>query len=165
MRLPIVMTVANRALSGPLSIWNDHGDIMAARTFGWIQIFTENGQEAFDHSIMAFKIAETTGSLCPRPSTWTASSHPRGWKPTRCWTRRRWTVFLPALVPYHKLDPQKPRDHGRLCHAGTFTECKMAHQMALTNSYGPILEIWQSGASSPAAIINPWETYRTEGPR
>ncbi|MDO9531493.1 MAG: pyruvate ferredoxin oxidoreductase, partial [Deltaproteobacteria bacterium] len=58
MRLPIVMTVANRALSGPLSIWNDHGDIMAARDIGWIQIFTENGQEAFDHSIMAFKIAE-----------------------------------------------------------------------------------------------------------
>ena len=46
MRLPIVMTVANRALSGPLSIWNDHGDIMAARDIGWIQIFVENGQEA-----------------------------------------------------------------------------------------------------------------------
>ena len=65
LRLPIVMTVANRALSGPLSIWNDHGDIMAARDIGWIQIFVENGQEAFDHSVMAFKIAENHKVLLP----------------------------------------------------------------------------------------------------
>jgi pyruvate ferredoxin oxidoreductase alpha subunit len=65
MRFPIVMTVANRALSGPLSIWNDHSDIMGARDIGWIQIFVENGQEAFDHSVMAFKIAENPKVLMP----------------------------------------------------------------------------------------------------
>ena len=47
-RLPIVMAVANRALSGPLNVWGDHSDVMAARDCGWIQIFAENGQEAFD---------------------------------------------------------------------------------------------------------------------
>src|SRR5512139_1796898 len=65
MRLPIVMSVANRALSAPLSIWNDHSDIMAARDCGWIQIFTENGQEVFDQTICAFKIAEDRRVLIP----------------------------------------------------------------------------------------------------
>ena len=58
MRLPIVMTVANRALSGPINIHCDHSDAMGARDSGWIQIFGENVQEAYDNSIMSFRIAE-----------------------------------------------------------------------------------------------------------
>src|SRR5271157_294514 len=54
MRLPIVMAVANRALSAPLSVWGDHSDAMAVRDTGWIQIFVENGQEAIDNTIIAF---------------------------------------------------------------------------------------------------------------
>ncbi|HPD61016.1 MAG TPA: pyruvate ferredoxin oxidoreductase, partial [Thermodesulfobacteriota bacterium] len=49
LRLPMVMILANRSLSGPLSIWNDHTDVMSIRDCGWIQIFVENGQEVFDH--------------------------------------------------------------------------------------------------------------------
>ena len=48
MRLPIVMAVANRALSAPLSVWGDHSDVMATRDCGWIQVFAENAQEAHD---------------------------------------------------------------------------------------------------------------------
>jgi pyruvate ferredoxin oxidoreductase alpha subunit len=58
MRLPIVMAVANRALSGPINIHCDHSDAMGARDSGWIQIFGENVQEAYDNAIMAFRIAE-----------------------------------------------------------------------------------------------------------
>ncbi|MEM2943269.1 MAG: pyruvate ferredoxin oxidoreductase [Methanomassiliicoccales archaeon] len=58
MRLPIVMAVANRALSGPINIHCDHSDAMGARDSGWLQMFSENAQEAYDNSIMAFKIAE-----------------------------------------------------------------------------------------------------------
>ncbi len=58
LRLPIVMAVANRALSAPISIWNDHADLMYARDTGWIQLISENGQEAVDLSILAFRIAE-----------------------------------------------------------------------------------------------------------
>ena len=57
MRLPIVMAVANRALSSPLSVWGDHSDVMAVRDTGWIQIFVENGQEAVDNTICAFRMA------------------------------------------------------------------------------------------------------------
>ena len=58
MRMPIVMTVANRALSGPINIHCDHSDAMGARDSGWVQIFGENVQEAYDNSLMSFRIAE-----------------------------------------------------------------------------------------------------------
>ncbi len=58
MRLPIVMAVANRALSGPINIHCDHSDSMGARDSGWIQVFGENVQEAYDNAVMAFRVAE-----------------------------------------------------------------------------------------------------------
>lgn len=58
MRVPIVMAVANRALSGPINIHNDHGDAMSARDCGWVMLFAENVQEAYDNAVMAPKIAE-----------------------------------------------------------------------------------------------------------
>jgi len=57
-RLPIVMPVVNRALSAPLNIHGDHSDAMGARDTGWIQLWSENGQEAYDNTIQAFRIAE-----------------------------------------------------------------------------------------------------------
>ena len=58
LRLPIVMSLVNRAVSGPLNIHNDHSDAMGARDSGWIQLFSENNQEAYDNTIMAIRIAE-----------------------------------------------------------------------------------------------------------
>ena len=58
MRLPIVMAVANRAISGPINIHGDHSDAMAMRDTGWIQIFSESVQEAYDNTFIALKIAE-----------------------------------------------------------------------------------------------------------
>ncbi|QTA38961.1 pyruvate ferredoxin oxidoreductase [Thermosipho ferrireducens] len=58
LRLPIVMPVANRALSGPINIHCDHSDAMAERDSGWIQLWAENAQEAYDFTLMAIKIGE-----------------------------------------------------------------------------------------------------------
>jgi len=58
LRLPVVMTCANRSVSAPINIWNDQQDVMAIRDAGWILLFAENHQEAVDQHIMAFKIAE-----------------------------------------------------------------------------------------------------------
>lgn len=57
-RTPVVMAVVNRALSAPINIHNDHSDTMGARDSGWIQIYSEDAQEAYDNTIMAFRIAE-----------------------------------------------------------------------------------------------------------
>jgi len=65
MRMPIVMAVANRALSAPINIHCDHSDSMGARDSGWIQLYSENVQEAYDQSIMAFRIAENPRVLLP----------------------------------------------------------------------------------------------------
>jgi pyruvate ferredoxin oxidoreductase alpha subunit len=64
-RVPVVMAVANRALSSPLNIHGDHSDSMAERDSGWIQIYAENAQEAYDSIIQAFKIAEDVGVSLP----------------------------------------------------------------------------------------------------
>jgi pyruvate ferredoxin oxidoreductase alpha subunit len=64
-RAPVVMAVANRALSSPLNIHGDHSDSMAERDSGWIQIYVENAQEAYDSTIQAFRIAEDIGVSLP----------------------------------------------------------------------------------------------------
>ena len=58
LRTPIVLAIANRALSAPINIWNDNSDIMTIRDSGWISLFAENGQEALDLTILSFKIGE-----------------------------------------------------------------------------------------------------------
>ncbi|MDR3206452.1 MAG: pyruvate ferredoxin oxidoreductase [Candidatus Methanoplasma sp.] len=65
MRVPIIMAVANRAVSGPININNDHGDVMSARDCGWITLFAENVQQAYDMSIVAPRIAEHHGVQLP----------------------------------------------------------------------------------------------------
>ncbi len=65
MRCPIVMPVGNRALSGPINIHCDHSDSMMARDAGWIQIFTENAQEAYDYTLIASRLAEDPRVLLP----------------------------------------------------------------------------------------------------
>lgn len=64
-RTPIVMAIANRALSAPLNIHGDQSDSMAERDSGWIQVYVENSQEAYDSIIQAFRIAEDLGVLLP----------------------------------------------------------------------------------------------------
>lgn len=64
-RLPIVMSLVNRAVSGPLNIHNDHSDAMGVRDSGWIMLFSENNQEAYDNLLMAHRIAEHKDVLLP----------------------------------------------------------------------------------------------------
>jgi len=65
LRLPMVMSLVNRAVSGPLNIHNDHSDAMGVRDAGWIMLFSENNQEAYDNLLMAHKIAEHKDVLLP----------------------------------------------------------------------------------------------------
>ena len=65
LRLPIVLSLVNRAVSGPLNIHNDHSDAMGVRDSGWIMLFSENNQEAYDNTIMANRIAEHKDVMLP----------------------------------------------------------------------------------------------------
>ena len=65
LRLPIVLSLVNRAVSGPLNIHNDHSDAMGVRNSGWIMLFSENNQEAYDNTLMAHRIAEHKDVMLP----------------------------------------------------------------------------------------------------
>ena len=64
-RLPIVMALVDRAISGPLNIHSDHSDVMAVRDSGWIMLFSENNQEAYDNMLMANRIGENKDVMLP----------------------------------------------------------------------------------------------------
>ena len=91
---------------------------MAARDIGWIQIFVENGQEAFDHSIMAFKIAENHKVLLPTIINLDGFILTHVVEAMEFLDQETVDKFLPAYHPRFHLDPKKPGDHGGLRHAG-----------------------------------------------
>jgi pyruvate ferredoxin oxidoreductase alpha subunit len=163
MRFPIVMTVANRALSGPLNIWNDHGDIMAARDIGWIQVFVENGQEAYDHSIMAFKIAENHKVLLPTIVNLDGFILTHVVEAMEFLDQEVVDKFLPPYHPRYRLDPKNPVTMGAFAMPEMYTEVKFAHQMALTGSYDHILKVWKEYGNLTGRHYHPVERYRTEG--
>jgi pyruvate ferredoxin oxidoreductase alpha subunit len=162
MRFPIVMTVANRALSGPLSIWNDHGDIMAARDIGWIQVFVENGQEAFDHSVMAFKIAENPQVLLPTIVNLDGFILSHVVEALEMLDQETVDRFLPSYSPRHQLDPRCPVTMGAFAMPEIYTEVKMKHQATLTNSYEHIIKVWDEWAQLTGRVYQPVERFMTE---
>jgi pyruvate ferredoxin oxidoreductase alpha subunit len=163
MRFPIVMTVANRALSGPLSIWNDHSDIMAARDIGWIQIFVENGQESFDHSVMAFKIAENPQVLLPTIVNLDGFILSHVVEALEMLDQGAVDKFLPAYSPRHRLDPMYPVTMGAFAMPEIYTEVKMKHQVTLTNSYEHIIKVWDEWAKLTGRAYKPVEQFMTKG--
>src|SRR3954468_24165202 len=104
--LPIVMTVANRAIGAPINIWNDHSDSMSMRDCGWIQLFAETNQEAVDLHIQAFRLAEELSvpvMVCVD-----------GFILTHAYERidipeqAQVDAFLPPFEPQQVLDPREP---------------------------------------------------------
>src|ERR1700747_269886 len=104
--LPIVMTVANRAIGAPINIWNDHSDAMSQRDAGWIQLYAETNQEAVDLHIQAFRIAERLSvpvMVCMDGFLLTHASE-RADIPEQAQV----DAFLPRYEPRQVLDPGEP---------------------------------------------------------
>jgi len=165
MRLPIVMAVANRAVSSPLSVWGDHSDIMAARDVGWIQIFTENGQEAVDNTICAFKMAEDKSVLLPVMVNLDGFHLSHMIEPIIMFERDEVRRFLPPNDYPLPLDPEKPVAMGDFAPPFIFTEAKWAQEVNLRNSYETILRVWREFGEEFGRYYNPVESYRIEGAR
>jgi pyruvate ferredoxin oxidoreductase alpha subunit len=140
MRLPIVMAVANRSLSGPISIWNDHSDAMAERDIGWIQIFAENGQECFDLTPFCFKIAEDKRVSLPMILNFDGFIVSHMIEAIEYWSQDEFDEYLPAYEPSLKLDVKKPTAMGVVGVPEIYYETRMAQHMALQNSIDVIKE-------------------------
>lgn len=134
MRLPVVMNVANRALSAPINIWNDHQDSMSARDTGWIQLYVESAQEAFDTTIMAFKIAEDRKVLLPIMVCLDGFTLTHVYEPVDIADQSTVDSFLPKYVPLFKLDTKNPVTMGPIGYPDVFMDFKLQQQQAFDNS-------------------------------
>jgi pyruvate ferredoxin oxidoreductase alpha subunit len=125
--LPIVMTVANRAIGAPINIWNDHSDSISQRDSGWIQIFAETNQEALDLHIQAFKLAEELSlpvMVCMDGFILT-HAYERVDMPTQ----EQVDAFLPPYEPRQVLDTDAPVSIGAMVGPEAFTEVRyLAHE-------------------------------------
>jgi len=162
MRLPIVMAAVNRALSAPLSIWNDHSDIMAARDSGWIMLFCENGQEVVDSIIMAFRIAEDRRVLLPVMVNLDGFTLSHVIEPIEFPSQEEVDAFLPPYNPLYTLHPDKPVTMGAYAVPELYTEAKYAQEMAIRNSKKTIIEIMDSFNKHFGRSYKAVETYNAE---
>ncbi|MFW5836939.1 MAG: pyruvate ferredoxin oxidoreductase [Desulfovibrionaceae bacterium] len=144
MRLPMVMTVANRALSGPISIWNDHSDIMAERDIGWIQLFVEDAQEAYEATIMAFKIAEDHRVLLPVIVNMDGFILSHVIEPVIFHDQEKIDAFLPEYKPAQKLDPANPITMGPVGVPEVYMEAKKQGEQALLDSKAVVKEVYDA---------------------
>ncbi len=106
MRLPVVMSVTNRALNSPLNIWNDEQDSFAQRDSGWVQLYVENAQEVFDTQIQSFKIAEEVRLPVMVCLDGYVITHT--YEPVELVEQDVVDKFLPKLKPVDTLNPSKP---------------------------------------------------------
>ena len=155
LRIPLVMTCANRAVGGPLNIWNDQQDSMAVRDSGWIQLYCADNQEAIDTTIQAYRIAEATElpvMVCVDGFTLTHTL-----EPLELPTQEQVDHYLPPYNFSRALDPAKPISIGTLVTPEHFTEVRHAHHMAMIKAIAEIEAAdrdWQavSGRSGGALL-------------
>ena len=162
LRLPIVMIISNRTLSSPLSIWNDHSDVMSIRDCGWIQYFAENGQEVYDHVFCAYRLAEDRGVLLPVIINMDGFILSHVIEPIEFIEQEKVDRFLPPYQPLHRLHPDQPVTMGAFALPSIFAETKKAQEVALLSSMPKILETWKAFGEMTGRYYNPIETYKTE---
>lgn len=139
LRLSIVMAIANRALSAPISIWNDHSDVMSVRDCGWIQYFCENGQEVMDLTIAAFRIAEDQRVMLPVGVNMDGFQLSHVVEPIIIPDQEDVNKFLPEFKTNFKLDPENPMSFGAVGVPEVYTEMRKQLEEAIENSL-PVIE-------------------------
>ncbi len=134
LRLPIVMTIATRALSAPINIWNDHSDFMAVSDTGWVMMMAENNQEAHDDVVLAYRIAEDPRVLLPVVTSLDGYFMTHTTEPVEVIDREDGLAFAPKRRTWYTLDPDNPITMGALGDPNWYFEFKRQHYEALKNS-------------------------------
>ena len=120
--LPIVMTVANRAIGAPINIWNDHSDSMSQRDSGWVQLYAETNQEAADLHVQAFRLAEQLSLPVVVCMDGFILTH--AFERVELPTQEQVDAFLPSFEPRQILDPAEPVSIGAMVGPEAFTEVR-----------------------------------------
>jgi len=162
LRLPVVMALANRSLSGPLSIWNDHTDTMMVRDAGWIHVFAENGQEAYDHTFWSFRVAEDAGVMLPVALNLDGFIMTHMIEPVEFEDDALIKQYLPEYRMKGALHPDNPVSMGCFAMPEIYTEAQMAREQALLGSYPTCLKAWEEWAALTGRRYHPVETYKAD---
>ena len=162
LRLPILMLLANRTMSGPLSIWNDHSDVMSIRDCGWIQVFVENGQEVYDHVFIGYRVAEDRNVLLPFMVNLDGFVLTHVIEPLEFLDQEVVDRYLPPYQPLYTLHPDHPVTMGAFSMPALYTETKKAQAEALNAVKPHILKGWQEFGDLTGRYYHPVETYKTE---
>lgn len=155
--LPIVMTVANRAIGAPINIWNDHSDSMSQRDCGWIQVYAESNQAAVDLHVLAFRLAESLNvptMVCVDGFVLTHAFEPIDVPDAKLVDR-----FLPHRRPTTQLDPDDPVTIGAMVGPEAFTEVRYLAQEQLLRAkdcYAGLTDEWQRLTGRSLAILEPY---------
>ncbi len=159
--LPIVMTVANRAIGAPINIWNDHSDSMSMRDCGWIQLFADSNQAAVDLHIQAFALAELLSvpvMVCMDGFVLTHAV-----EAIELPSQEQVDEFLAPFVPRQVLDPADPMSIGAMVGPEAFAEVKYlmhAKQVQALDEIPAIAERFEAAFGRPSGLVS---SYRTAG--
>ncbi len=158
--LPIVMTVANRAIGAPINIWNDHSDSMSQRDSGWIQLYAETTQEAVDLHVQAFKLAEELSLPVMVCMDGFILTH--AYEAVDVPTQEQVDAILPPFEPRQLLDPDEPVTIGAMVGPEAFAEVKYlmhAKQMQALDLVPEIAsEFSQAFGRSSGGLIHPYRS-------
>ncbi len=162
-RLPILLTVVNRALSGPINIHGDHSDGMGARDCGWIQLYSENAQEAYDNTVMAFVMGENKEVRLPIMVGLDGfiTSH-------SIMTMQYLTddVVKKFVGEYKTMEPmldvEHPRSYGALVLQDYYIEHKRAEQEAMMKAKKVVKDVFAEFAKISGRKYDVFESYRLE---
>ena len=162
--LPIVMTLANRAVGAPINIWNDHSDAMAARDAGWVQLFAETIQEAADLHVQAFRLAEELSvpvMVCMDGFILTHAT-----EQVDLPAADTVDAFLPAYEPRQVLDPDEPYSIGAMVGPEAFEEVRyLAHarQLAALERIPELAEEFaESFGRDSGGLVHPYRSADAE---
>lgn len=137
LRLPIVMTCANRAVSAPINIWNDQQDVMVVRDSGWVLLFAESNQEAVDLHLQAYKIAEDKRVMLPVMVNMDGFILTHGMEIVDMPSEEDAAKFLPPYQTTYKLDVDNPATMGYLADP----ECYMEIRYMVQKTHEELLRI------------------------
>jgi len=162
-RLPIVMPEVNRALSGPINIHCDHSDTMGCRDSGWIQLFAENSQEAYDNVIQAFRIAEHPDVLLPTMATLDGFIISHTIEPVELLDDQVAKDFVGEYKPHRMLlNVDQPWTFGPLDLQNYYFEHKRQQVEAMKNAFGVIEDVGKEYGDLTGRSYEFLETHRTE---
>jgi pyruvate ferredoxin oxidoreductase alpha subunit len=142
LRCPIVMSLVNRALSGPVNIHCDHADVMGMRDSGWVILFSESGQEAYDNAIQAVRIAEHPDVLLPVAVCQDGFITSHGMERVELYDDDQVQAFIGSYSPqWPLLDLDKPKTYGPLDFYDYYYEHKRQQIEAMTRAQAVIREV------------------------